>query len=251
MAAILFRPQYVKYQVMIFSVFVNCVKARTDSCSKNQGHFKTAWEELFSLRALKCQPRIKSCVSMYLCNMWSISILQKKFIVISHKYWLQEIGCCNAHINLKFHRWLSSNAVEMTVNFQSNWKTLNTDFTPRRLCKIYTIKCVVQWNGPLVNEGINVVIETVTQFGWLVIFLMKIYCVMCQVCSAMLNSYPWKYTFNSLWSGDIIWQQIWVSIGSSNGLLPHSTKPFLEPILTNHQRCSVALIWELFHKKFA
>ena len=38
---------------------------------------------------------------------------------------------------------------------------------------------------------------------------------------------------NSLWPSDAIWQQIWVNIGSGNGLLPDGTKPLPEPMLTN------------------
>ena len=34
--------------------------------------------------------------------------------------------------------------------------------------------------------------------------------------------------------------EIWVNIGSGNGLLPDGTKPLLEPVLTYHQICSVA-----------
>ena len=41
-------------------------------------------------------------------------------------------------------------------------------------------------------------------------------------------------TFNSLWPSDAIWWQIWVNIGSCNGLLPDGTKPLPEPMLTYH-----------------
>ena len=34
--------------------------------------------------------------------------------------------------------------------------------------------------------------------------------------------------------------QDWVNIGSGNGLLPDSTKPLPEPMLTNHQLSLVA-----------
>ena len=41
---------------------------------------------------------------------------------------------------------------------------------------------------------------------------------------------------NSLWPSDAIWrQEIWVTIGSGNGLLPDGTKPSPEPMLTYHQ----------------
>ena len=43
--------------------------------------------------------------------------------------------------------------------------------------------------------------------------------------------------------------EIWVNIGSGNGLLPDGTKPLPEPMLTYHQRGSVALSWEQFHRK--
>ena len=41
--------------------------------------------------------------------------------------------------------------------------------------------------------------------------------------------------------------QIWVNIGSGNGLLPYGTKPLPEPMLTYHQRCSLAFTWEQSH----
>ena len=58
-----------------------------------------------------------------------------------------------------------------------------------------------------------------------------------------LISYPnkRKYTlgllhFNSSWPSDAIWrQEIWVNIGSGNGLLPDGTKPLPEPMLSYHQ----------------
>ena len=43
--------------------------------------------------------------------------------------------------------------------------------------------------------------------------------------------------------------EIWVNIGTGNGLLPDDTKPLPEPMLTYNQRCSVAFTWEQFHKK--
>ena len=38
--------------------------------------------------------------------------------------------------------------------------------------------------------------------------------------------------------------QILVNIGSGSGLLPGGTKPSPKPMLTYHQRCSVAFTWE-------
>ena len=41
---------------------------------------------------------------------------------------------------------------------------------------------------------------------------------------------------NSLWLSDTIMvTEIWVNIGSGNGLLPDGTKPLNEPMLTDHQ----------------
>ena len=37
---------------------------------------------------------------------------------------------------------------------------------------------------------------------------------------------------NSLRPSGVIWRQIWVNIGSGNGLLPDGTKPLPEPMLT-------------------
>ena len=42
--------------------------------------------------------------------------------------------------------------------------------------------------------------------------------------------------------------QIWVSIGSDNGLLPEGTKPLSDPMLTYHKQYSLTFIWEQFHK---
>ena len=45
---------------------------------------------------------------------------------------------------------------------------------------------------------------------------------------------------------------IWVNIGSGNGLLPDGNKPLSEPMLTYHQRCSVAIskgvLMNIIHK---
>ena len=40
---------------------------------------------------------------------------------------------------------------------------------------------------------------------------------------------------NSLWASEAYATEIWVNIGSGNGLLPDGTKPLPEPILTYHQ----------------
>ena len=42
--------------------------------------------------------------------------------------------------------------------------------------------------------------------------------------------------------------QIWVNIGSGNGLVPDGAKPLPEPMLTSHRRCSVAFSWEHLSK---
>ena len=59
----------------------------------------------------------------------------------------------------------------------------------------------------------------------------------------------WEQAYlNSLWPGNaIFWQEIWVNIGSCNGLLPDGTKPLLEPVLTYHQSCLVAFTGELMN----
>ena len=41
---------------------------------------------------------------------------------------------------------------------------------------------------------------------------------------------------------------MWFKIGPGNGLLSDGTKPLPEPMLTYHQRCSVAFTWEQFQK---
>ena len=43
--------------------------------------------------------------------------------------------------------------------------------------------------------------------------------------------------------------EIWVNIGSGNGLLPDSTKPLPEPMLTDHQQSPVTFIFGQFHKR--
>ena len=42
--------------------------------------------------------------------------------------------------------------------------------------------------------------------------------------------------------------EIWVNIGSGNGLLPDGTKPLPEPMLTDHQLGPVRFILGQFHK---
>ena len=42
--------------------------------------------------------------------------------------------------------------------------------------------------------------------------------------------------------------EIWVNIGSGNGLLPDGTKPLPEPMLTYHQKGWVTFIWGQVHK---
>ena len=42
---------------------------------------------------------------------------------------------------------------------------------------------------------------------------------------------------------------IFLNIGSENGLLPDSTKPFLELIFTYHQKGPATFIWGQFYKK--
>ena len=49
------------------------------------------------------------------------------------------------------------------------------------------------------------------------------------------------------WRHMVTW--IWINIGSGNGLLPDGTKPLPEPMLTYHQRGSVAFSSEQFHRK--
>ena len=43
--------------------------------------------------------------------------------------------------------------------------------------------------------------------------------------------------------------EIWVNIGSGNGLLPDGTKPLPEPMLTDHQWSPVKFISGQFHKR--
>ena len=59
----------------------------------------------------------------------------------------------------------------------------------------------------------------------------------------------WHGSINSLGPSDAIWWQIWVNIGSGNGLLPYGTKPLLEPMLTDHQWSPVTFILGQFHKR--
>ena len=42
--------------------------------------------------------------------------------------------------------------------------------------------------------------------------------------------------------------EIWVNIGSGNGLLPNGTKPLPEPMLTDHQLSPVTLISGQFYE---
>ena len=55
---------------------------------------------------------------------------------------------------------------------------------------------------------------------------------------------------DSLCPSDTIWrQEIWVNIGSGNGLLPDGTKPLPKPKLTDHQWNPVTFILGQFHKR--
>ena len=40
-----------------------------------------------------------------------------------------------------------------------------------------------------------------------------------------------------------------ISIGSSNGLFPHDSKPLPEPMMTNHQCGPATFVWRQFHKR--
>ena len=62
-----------------------------------------------------------------------------------------------------------------------------------------------------------------------------------------MNQY-WS-TYISLWPSETIWQQIWVNIGSGNGLLPDGTKPLPDPVLIDHQWSLAAFTWPQFHMK--
>ena len=44
--------------------------------------------------------------------------------------------------------------------------------------------------------------------------------------------------------------EIWVNIGSGNGLLPDDTKPLPEPMLTDHQWSPMTFILGQFNKKY-
>ena len=54
----------------------------------------------------------------------------------------------------------------------------------------------------------------------------------------------------TLWPSDAIWRrEIWVNIGSGNGLLPDSAKPSPEPKLTDHQWSPMTFISGQFHER--
>ena len=56
------------------------------------------------------------------------------------------------------------------------------------------------------------------------------------------HAYPWQ--IGPFWQDTL---EMWVTISSGDGLLPHNTKPLPEPILTYHlPGCSAALTWEQF-----
>ena len=58
-----------------------------------------------------------------------------------------------------------------------------------------------------------------------------------------------KTDVNSMWPSYAICQQIWVNIGSDNGLLRDDTNPLPEPTLTDHQWSPVTIIFGQFHRK--
>ena len=64
---------------------------------------------------------------------------------------------------------------------------------------------------------------------------------------AMLPILP--YYLNSLRPSDAIWRQwSWTTLAQVMALLPDGTKPLPEPMLTYHQRGSVAYFWEQFRR---
>ena len=69
------------------------------------------------------------------------------------------------------------------------------------------------------------------------------------VATAILSQPQFVYHVNSLWPSDAIWRQIWINIGSGNGLVPDGTKPLPEPMLTDHQWSPVTYISGQFHKR--
>ena len=73
------------------------------------------------------------------------------------------------------------------------------------------------------------------------LFLCRYHC--CNYVDIMMTKLAhvhWNHFANGL---GMISNEIWVNIGSCNGLLPDSTKPLPEQVLTHHQRCSVAMTW--------
>ena len=91
-------------------------------------------------------------------------------------------------------------------------------------------------------------------FKW--IFFKKIWSDFSEICSQWFN---WQQV-NSLWPSDQchIAIEVWVNIGSGNGLLPDGTKSLPEPMLTNDQwgvvLCGIHLIaishWQKICKIF-
>ena len=71
-------------------------------------------------------------------------------------------------------------------------------------------------------------------------------CVVCSYETCVLSKYLyvcWQFTLH-LTHYDLLTS--YVNIGSGNGLLSDVTKPLPEPMLTYHQRCSLAFTWEQF-----
>ena len=52
------------------------------------------------------------------------------------KFWSREIVCCDDHIVLELDRHLSSAAAEISVKFQNDWKSLNSNLAASRLQEI-------------------------------------------------------------------------------------------------------------------
>ena len=64
----------------------------------------------------------------------------------------REIGCYNDRITLKFDTHLDSAAAELPVKFPSDWKSLNPNLAPLRLCVRFCGKMYVR----LVNRGTGI-----------------------------------------------------------------------------------------------
>ena len=80
----------------------------------------------FAQRVLICDC-VTQTVALYIDEAWAVASVKSRS---------RAIGCYDDHVALEFNRRLDSAADEVTVEFQSDWKSLNPNLVASRLREI-------------------------------------------------------------------------------------------------------------------